>query len=149
MTTNTNSFAPALAVIPIAAIAAVGAIVVKKIRNKKNDDSEVDNNTPEWALENVECTEDTDTNIFKMAKDICHLDWTRQNKLGLTPEDFDTARVLFAHHILPMEEIYASIEEAKCLDPMIDADDLILWAYEVNRQRIENVVRKENVKCTE
>ena len=46
MTTNTNSFAPALAVIPIAAIAAVGAIVVKKIRNKKNDDSEVDNMPP-------------------------------------------------------------------------------------------------------
>ena len=140
--TNTNNFAPALALIPAAAIAAVGAIVAKKIRNKNVDEADIEN-TPEWALENVECTEDTDTNIFRMAKDICHLDWARQNKLGLTPEDFDTARVLFAHHILPMEEIDASIEEAKQRDPMIDTDNLILWAYEVNRQRIENEVRRE------
>lgn len=140
--TNTNNFAPALALIPAAAIAAVGAIVAKKIRNKNVDEADIEN-TPEWALENVECTEDAYISTFKMAKDICHLDWARQNKLGLTPEDFDTARVLFAHHILPMEEIDASIEEAKQLDPMIDTDNLILWAYEVNRQRIENEVRRE------
>lgn len=142
--TNTNNFAPALALIPAAAIAAVGTIVAKKIRNKKNDDNEFNNSSaPEWALENVGCPEDADISTFKMAKDICHLDWVRQNKLGLTTEDFDTIRILFAYHLLPMEEVSASIDEAKCLDPMIDVDGLILWAYEINRQRIENEVGRE------
>lgn len=141
---NTNNFAPALAIFPVAAIAAVGAIVTKSLRNRKNDDNEVSNSSaPEWALENVECPKDVDTNTFKMAKDICHLDWARQNKNGLTPEDFDTIRILFAYHLLPMEEVSDSIEEAKRLDPMIDIDNLIFWAYEVNRQRIEGEMRKE------
>ena len=134
--TNTNNFVPALAIIPVAAITAIGAIVAKRLRNKKTDDNE-------WALENMKCPEDIDVTTFKMAKNICHLDWARQNEIGLAPEDFDTIRILFAYHILPMEEVKASIEEAKQLDPMVDADNLILWAYEVNRQRIENEIKKE------
>ena len=134
--TNTNNFVPALAIIPVAAITAIGAIVAKRLRNKKTDDNE-------WALENMKCPEDIDVTTFKMANVLCHLDWARQNEIGLAPEDFDTIRILFAYHILPMEEVKASIEEAKQLDPMIDADNLILWAYEVNRQRIENEIKKE------